>query len=279
METVSGAKYVLKGHSNTQNLKQQWEFFERIHSNKIVSFVRFPNGKKEITTGTKYSWTISPFIIGRKLNYESERDRIKAVRTIKLFHEQANQIRVKNMVRKQLFYKRWITRMDRFKETSEIFEKHGYNYLFQDIMLMMKKYLEVVSNYPWYKDQLNAERKGSWVHGDVASHNFIQNESTYLIDFDLLQCTAQIYDYIQLGQRFLPCINWDIDKLVAYNMVEDYDLERYIFSVFVPSDLMREWMHYLMKKRTISIESYLRKMDLEWAQRKNFLLHAQNIIK
>ncbi|WP_010098990.1 phosphotransferase [Ornithinibacillus scapharcae] len=279
IETESGSKYILKGHSNAQNVKQQWEFFDRVHSSKIISFVRFPNGKREITTGTNYSWTLSPFVIGRKLNYESENDRKKAVETIKFFHEQANQVFVKNMVRKQLFYQRWMNRMERFKATKEIFEKYGYSYIYDEVMLMMKKYLDVVSDYPWYHDQIAAERNGSWVHGDIASHNFIQNESTYLIDFDLLQCTVQMYDYIQLGQRFLPSIEWDLDTLVSYNMVEDQNLERYLYSVFVPSDLLREWMHFLMKKRTISIEDYLQKMEIEWSQRKKFLHQVRKTIK
>lgn len=279
VETASGEKYVLKGHSNAINVRQQWEFFDQSRSNKIVSFIRFPNGKREITTGTKYSWTISPYQIGRKLNYDLEIDRKKAVQTIKVFHEHSKQIFVTNMIRKQLFYHRWLSRMDRFKQTREIFDKYGYLYLYDEVINMMNKYLTIVSEYPWYKDQVEAERNGCWVHGDVASHNFIQNESTFLIDFDLLQCTPQIYDFIQLGQRFLPSINWDLDKLLAYQMVEDHNLERFLYSVFVPSDVIREWMHYLKNKRTISIEEYIKQMEMEWMQRRNFLQQTRNMLR
>jgi hypothetical protein len=274
-----GDKYVLKGHSNQMNMKQQWEFFERSKSRYIVPFVRFPNGKKEITTGTNYYWTISPYVSGRKLNYEVAEDRRKAVKAIQRFHKESNQIFVKNIVKKPLFYKRWNARLHKFMETEPVFRKYGYFSLYEDIVLTMEKYLEIVSNYPWYRDQLNAERNGLWVHGDVASHNFIQNERTFLIDFDLLQCTNQIYDYIQLGQRFLPSLKWDLEKLLSYSMVRDELLERYLYSVFIPSDLLREWLHFLTRKRKLSTVEYLQNMEEEWVSRKVFLSKSNKLLK
>ena len=278
IEASSGDKYVLKGHSNTSNMRQQWDFFERIRSKGVVPFVRYPNGKKEISTGTNFSWTLAPYVSGRKLNYEVEEDRRRAVVFLKKFHADASQIFVKNMLRKQLFYKRWHARLYKFSETEQIFERNGYKALYNDIILLMKKYLEIVENYPWYKDQLNAERNGLWVHGDVASHNFIQNEKTFIIDFDLLHCSPQIYDYIQLGQRFLPHINWDVESLLGYNMVEDGELDKYLNSIFIPSDLIREWLHFLTRKRLVSVEDYMEKMEIEWIKRKEFLYKSKLIL-
>jgi hypothetical protein len=275
IEDASGEKYVLKGHSNTSNMRQQWEFFDRIQSRNVVPFVRYPNGKKEITTGTNYSWTISPYVSGRKLNYQTVEDRKRVMILLKKFHAEANQIFVRKLLRKQPFYKRWHARLYRFLETEQIFERNGYLTLFNDISYMMKKYLEIVESYSWYKDQLDAERKGLWVHGDVASHNFIQNGKTYMIDFDLLHCTPQIYDYIQLGQRFLPHINWDLEQLIGYEMVEDDELEKFINSVFIPSDLVREWLHFLTRKRRVSIADYMKTMEIEWISRKDFLNKAR----
>lgn len=279
IETISGNKYVLKGHSNVINLKQQWDFFDSFHSKEIVPFVRYPNGKNEISTGTNYYWTISPYITGRKLNYQSEVDRQRAVKTIKKFHTAASQIYVHNMVKKSLFIKRWQARLYKFIETEQLFEKEGFLYLYHDIIFLMKRYLEIVSRYPWYKEQLHAETNGTWVHGDVASHNFIQNEKTYMIDFDLLQCTFQDYDYIQLGQRFLPHINWDVEKLLSYKMVNEESLERFLITVFIPSDMLREWLHFLTGKRRISVESYLQTMEQEWIKRKDFLNDSKRLLK
>ncbi|WP_042146144.1 phosphotransferase [Paucisalibacillus sp. EB02] len=278
IETASGEKFVLKGHSNTSNMRQQWEFFERIHSKNVVPFVRYPNGKKEISTGTNYSWTISSYVSGRKLNYEAAEDRKRAINLLKKFHAEATQVFVRNLLRKQPFYKRWHARHYKFLETEQIFERNGYLTLFNDISFMMKKYLEIVESYHWYKEQLDAERNGLWVHGDVASHNFIQNGKTYMIDFDLLHCTPQIYDYIQLGQRFLPHVNWDIEQLVGYKMVKDEELEKYINSVFVPSDLVREWLHFLTRKRRVSVEDYMETMEMEWISRKEFLNKSKLIL-
>ncbi|MEN2765867.1 phosphotransferase [Ornithinibacillus xuwenensis] len=279
IEENTGRKLILKGHSNEINMKQQWEFFESIRSKEIVPFLRFPNGKKEITTGTNYFWTISPYVSGRKLNYKYQEDRKRAIDTLKKFHQKAQEIHVKNMVRKQLFYKRWTIRLNKFKETEHIFYKYRFEKLFNDITSTMSQYIDIVSRYPWFQEQLDAERKGIWVHGDVASHNFIQNEHTFIIDFDLLQSTSQIYDYIQLGQRFLPFIDWDAEKLLAYNVVTDVDVEKYLLSVFIPSDLLREWLHFLNRSIPNNLYTYLQSLEEEWIKRKKFLNMSKIMVK
>ncbi|HAM81415.1 phosphotransferase [Ornithinibacillus bavariensis] len=279
LEANTGKQYILKGHSNLLNMRQQWDFFNKAKSKSIVPFVRFPNGKKEILTGTNYGWTISPYITGRKLNYQHPGDRLLAVSTIKKFHQDAKNITVKNPIKKQLFYRRWHVRLNKFLETEYIFQKYGYENLFRDIVWMMNRYLDIVSTYSWNHDQKEAEIEGRWVHGDVASHNFIHNERTVLIDFDLLHCTTQLYDFIQLGQRFLPNINWKLDRLLQYNMASERELAKFLYSVFIPSDVLREWMHYLKSKRRLSVSSYLQTMEEEWIKRKEFLNTSKVMLK
>jgi hypothetical protein len=279
LEADSEKQYILKGHSNVLNMKQQWDFFDKIKSKSIVPFVRFPNGKKDITTGTNYSWTLSPYISGRKLNYLHHHDRVLAVNTLKQFHRDASQIRIKKLIKKQLFYKRWHVRLNKFLETEFIFQKYGYMNLYRDITQLMTYYLDIVSSYSWHVDQVDAERNGKWVHGDVASHNFIHNGKTLLIDFDLLHCTTQLYDFIQLGQRFLPSIEWKLERLLQYRMVSDRDLERFLYAIFIPSDVIREWLHYLKSKRRLSVESYLQTMEAEWTKRKEFLNDSKVMLK
>ncbi|WP_047979712.1 phosphotransferase [Ornithinibacillus contaminans] len=279
LEASTGECYILKGHLDAANMKQQWDFFEAIRSPVIVPFVRFPNGKKEISIGTNYYWTISPYIPGRKLSYQIEEDRERAVRAVKQFHHHASGIYLHNTLKKPLFYKRWQSRLYKLKETEAIFHQYGYSTLFDDILLTMKESIEIVSGFPWYQDQLEAEQKGMWVHGDVASHNFIQNERSFIIDFDLLHCTTPLYDYIQLGQRFLPTIDWDVEQLLAYDMIDDEKLEQFLYSVFIPSDLVREWLHFLSKRGLTSVESYLQTMEMEWIQRKKFLTNSKIMVK
>lgn len=279
IEEMNGNKYILKGHSNEQAMKQQWQFFDQINARAVVGFVHFPNGKRKITAGTKYYWTISPYIAGRKLLFQRKEDRQNAVDTVKDFHSNAQHIYVKNPIKKQLFYKRWNMRLYKFSLTEHIFKEYGYSSLFHDITQTMKMYVSIVSNYAWYKDQLEAERKGEWVHGDVASHNFIKNSQTYLIDFDLLQCTTKLYDYIQLGQRFLPHINWDVHQLLNYQMVDESDLERFLYSVFIPSDLLREWLHFLNRGTRTGAKDYLETMEDEWINRKKFLNMSKIVVK
>src|SRR5690625_6671391 len=98
--------------------------------------------------------------------------------------------------------------------------------------------LKLEAKLSWEKDEKEARLNGEWVHGDVASHNFIQNEQTFMIDFDLLRCGSQLYDYIQLGQRCLPHINWDIGDLLAYDMVSERDVRKWLSAIIMPSDVI-----------------------------------------
>ncbi|MFD2046206.1 phosphotransferase [Ornithinibacillus salinisoli] len=273
-------RYILKRHSNKKNITQQWEFFSKINAEMITPFVRFPNGRKIISDENHFYWTLTPFIQGRKLNYISPIDRKTAVQTLRNFHRNASEVFVENRVNKQLFYLRWYNRLQTFKKTEYLFLKFGYENLYKDITKKTEQSIQLVATYPWKLIQRQAEESGIWVHGDVASHNFIQNERTYLIDFDLLLCTSQIYDYIQLGQRFLPYVNWDIDQLLTYRMVEDSDVPIWLMAIAIPSDVLREWLHYLSHQRSDrSIDNYLTEMEKNWMKRKDFVKMAKLVVK
>ncbi|SET82775.1 hypothetical protein SAMN05216389_13411 [Oceanobacillus limi] len=279
VKTIANEKFIVKSHHNKNNVYQQWSFFKRNNGNMIAPFVRFPNSSKFLIDENSY-WTITPYIPGRKLNYKNPEDRIEAVNTLHAFHETATAIYINRHVKKQLFYLRWYNRLQMFKKTEYIFAKFGYVGLYKDIIQTTERQIQLVSHFPWKRIQRKAEEKGVWVHGDVAAHNFIKNDKTYLIDFDLLYCTTQLYDFIQLGQRFLPYINWDIDKLLAYRMVREKELSPWILSLSIPSDVLREWIHFLRRHRSeSSISAYLEELSESWSKRTNFLKTAVKMVK
>ncbi|WP_234982545.1 phosphotransferase [Ornithinibacillus halophilus] len=279
IETHNGKKYILKRHHKMKTVTQQWEFFQKVNSQHLTPFLSFPNNK-EILIGENGYWTISPYRNGRKLYYSNPDDRLKALRTIQDFHKEATSIYVNQPIKRKLFYERWYNRLQRFKQTESLFTSYGYPNLFKDISRHTEYYIIQISKYPWQQYQKQAINDGNWVHGDVASHNFILNdEKVWLIDFDLLQNTDQIYDYIQLGQRFLPYINWDVNQLLAYEMVPDKDVKRWLLSVYIPSDLIREWLFYLSKPSKKPIKEFLKDVEMQWLKRKIFLKNAKSVIK
>ncbi|WP_188453522.1 phosphotransferase [Virgibacillus oceani] len=278
VETETGSKFILKKHSKKVVVDQQWEFFANGRSSVVIPFIRFPNGKKFLVTSEHY-WTIAPFVEGIKLNYGLISDRKACITTLRSFHDNAQGIKVSNPIKRKLFYNRWYNRLQSFKRTNEYFVKNGFESLFTDIVQTTETQLLIVSELPWRKLEQKAEQQHSWIHGDVASHNFIRNNNIYLIDFDLLAQSPIIYDYIQLAQRFLPHLDWDLEALLAYQMVEENQFKNWILAMAVPSDVLREWLHYLSGSSPMPIHHYLTDMEKEWIKRQEFLKNAKSMLK
>lgn len=278
VKTIENKTWIVKRHRHFKSVQQQWHFFEQLMFAPIVSFTVFPNGKKILFDGHDY-WTLSPFMSGRSLKYKDDQDRKAAVKTMQRFHAAAKGIHVHNRVKKPTTPVRWHHRLLAFKQTKFMFDDYGYLHLYNDIVDVAETYLQLLSRFPWSMYESEAKSSGTWIHGDVASHNFIHGDQTCLIDFDLLTCTDQIYDYIQLGQRFLPYINWDLNQLLTYDMVDEADLDKWLFAICIPADVMREWLYYLSKNPVRSPKKYLVKMEEAWTERKLFLRNVQSMLK
>lgn len=278
VETTSEDTLILKLHQKLDVIKQQWDFFKQIQASTVVSFQRYPNGRKVIADG-HYYWTIAPFIKGKKLQYKNKKDRVAAVETLHDFHDKAKHIHVSHPIKKDLFFVRWAHRLEAFKKTEDLFNEYGFELLYKDIIRTMTLHLQLVAQLSWDADEKEAQMNGKWVHGDVASHNFIRNSQTNLIDFDLLTCGSQLYDYIQLGQRLLPYIDWDFDELLTYQMVAERDIKKWLSAIFIPSDIIREWLYFLSQGSSSSIKQYLSKMEKTWIKRHFFLKNAKSMLK
>lgn len=278
IKTSQEERFVLKEHRRKDMVEQQWAFFERMNSSNAVPFKPFPNGKRIIEDKNNY-WTIAPFIRGEKLNYNKKTDRQKAVGALRVFHRKATGIYVQQPVYRDMFIIRWFHRLNLFKQTEHLFAKHGFKSLYKDIVQIMVTQLRYLEQFPWHFFEKEALQRGCWIHGDTASHNFIKNRQVYMIDFDLLHCTTQLYDYIQLGQRFLPYLNWDLDKLLSYGMAEEKDLKPWVSAILIPSDLLREWLYFLKSGSSTPIVEYLNKMKESMANRVSFLKKSKSVLK
>lgn len=175
LRTDSDESFILKKHRSRNRVQQQWDFFEEKPSTVVVPFHSFPNGRKYLYTGGNY-WTISPYKAGSKLNYKVERDRMTAVKTLKQFHREASGVKIPYPLKKEKFYLRWYNRLESFKKTEEIFEKFGYETLYMDIVQTTDRALRFISRFPWERIEKEGEYHGKWIHGDVASHNFIRGK-------------------------------------------------------------------------------------------------------
>lgn len=280
LETNNKEELILKKHHKQENVRQQWDFFQKLPSSNAVRFIRFPNGKKAIF-GYDTWWTIAPYVSGKKLYYKNAVDRTEAVKALKHFHHDAVSINITSPLKRENMLICWYWRLLAFKKTKDLFKENGFAHLYKDIVQMTSAQLKSATQFPWERYEEEALKNGLWTHGDVASHNFIRGKGTYLIDFDLLQSTAQIYDHIQLAQRFLPHLNWDLEKLLAYDMVKNKEVKPWLYAVFIPSDLMREWFYFMSgaKREPSDVNKYMTNMEKEWQKRHDFLKNTKTMLK
>lgn len=279
LETVNEKKIILKAHKHKGNLLQQWYFFQQLNTSIVVPFIHYPNGSKWIQDREDYLWTISPFIEGRSLHYAYDNDRNAVVMALKLFHQQASQLHTDQIVKKEVMFRKWYYRLLQFKQTEVLFTEFGYQSLYRDIVHITVTYLKTINTIPWHILHRRAREKGTWIHGDVAAHNFIQNEQLHMIDFDLLACAPQLYDYIQLGQRFLPYLDWEMDRLLAYEMVDETELPIWLLAICIPSDVMREILYLLPKNKTSKLPAFFEKLEDDWIKRKSFIRTVELMVK
>ncbi|WP_186576286.1 phosphotransferase [Aquibacillus kalidii] len=275
IQTNAGSKYILKGKKTKEIIDQQWAFFEQYQDRKVIQYSRFPNNKKVIE-GFGYYWTWTPYMKGEALNYDSSVDREDAFNSLQHFHDCAKGIKVDDpLLLKPPLYMKGITRLSKLDKTKSIFEKNGFSELYSDLNSLIQNQLEIFTNLDWYQIEKNAVDNNSWIHGDVAAHNFIRTDEQeiYLIDLDLLTLAPPIYDYIQLGQRFLPFLNWDINQLLKYAHTDNEEsLKTWLLGISVPTDLVREWWLFLKRQSSNEeINRYLKQFSYEVSKRIQFV--------
>lgn len=280
VETVYNGPLLLKAHKNEKNVLQQWDFFTKINLKRscTIPFIPFPNGNKVIKCKT-YAWTISPYLSGKRITYQSSKERAEVVTALKKFHVNATGIYLRPMNKPPLMVEKWFNRLKVFKKTEYLFIENGFETLYMDIVHLTEKYLHQIVRLPWSVEEIKAIKRGTWIHGDVASHNFLINDKVHLIDFDLLDCKPQIYDLIQLSQRFLPYLKWDLDNLLSYDMFASEDKKMWLLGTLLPTDVIREWIHFISHKSTHSIQYYLKELDIKWGKRKYFSQCADTMLK
>lgn len=281
IQTINDNLLLLKAHRQEGSVLQQWSFFDGINFKKThaVPFKVFPNERKSIKC-SRFVWTLSPYVAGERVTYHSDEERQRVVAVLQKFHKYATGITIKPINKRPVITDRWNKRLNLFKKTEYIFIENGFENLYLDIVQLTERYFRHLTRFPWTNYEKEAEMGGAWIHGDVASHNFIKkkDKEIYLIDFDLLASKPQIYDFIQLGQRFLPYINWNLDKLMSYEMVTSGNLRSWLIGILFPSDVIREWMYAISHTSQIDIQNYLREMELSWVKRKRFSHRADTML-
>lgn len=264
--------YILKRYYSMPIVQQQWDFFERIENPGIVAFVPFPNGERFICGDHGDIYTLAPCMNGSSLSYTNEKDRRASHDLLNQFQQSSLGIKLNSMIPKPPIYMKWKKRLHTFSAFFSIFEAFGQRELFHAIMQKSYAILGEVEQLDWRMIEEGAVQKGSWIHGDVASHNFIrEGTQVKLIDLDLLGQSPLVYDWIQLAQRWMEHVEpRELLQFKGFQQCSENPL--WFYGVQYPSDVMREWISF-MRAKPSQEETYhfLTKMTREWTRRESFV--------
>ncbi|MFD1018891.1 phosphotransferase [Thalassobacillus hwangdonensis] len=266
--------FALKAYSNPAKLEQQHLFFKEWEASSSYGAapIAFPNGLRYVEDG-KDHWGLFEWIDGEALNFRYKRDRQEALKFLYAFHTSCRGT-TKPIIQRSPLYIKFERRAEVFNDTRPLFRNLGREHLYEDIAEVCDITLRAFRNENWKGIHEKAHTEKSWIHGDVAHHNFIRTDTgeIKLIDFDLLQMGPEVYEFIQLGQRYLHHIDHSWSKLTS--LFRDVpNKKQWLKGLLVPSDFMREWIHL-----TRRFKDDYRRMDAElveyeqmWQERKRFV--------
>lgn len=92
------------------------------------------------------------------------------------------------------------------------------------------------------------------LHGDVAHHNFIRDDSNqlFLIDFDLISIGQKEYDYLQYANRILPTLDWELNEMEKFPQLKELTTSNQsLYALSYPTDVFREWNRCIRERTYI----------------------------
>lgn len=298
-------RYVVKFFQDESVLNWQEKCLVQLANKQtkgIVPFIPNTYGTCVNVAGGKW-YTVMPFIPGKTINQQNEKDVINSFKLLSYFHKQGYGIYGKSQVipfRSKIMEK-WRNRLHVFTETMEQLKQYGPQHMggiAQHIQGMAPEAIQ------WAHYSLNhlsevylvyLEEQAQWgrqvAHLDVASHNFLVIEplSYYLIDYNLINYAPPVLDVVQFLYDVLPYYGWSFEfAMYAVQQYEEYTLHQKIERKFLcllliyPYDLFREWIGVWKRKEGFHPEQiyhHFQQMSERWHNRQKFVKDCMAMLK
>lgn len=278
---VNGDPRILKGYRKPQTLQQQIDFFNLWEGAENIAARPLPFHHQDFTKSKLgCDWGLFEWVRGKHADFEKQSDREAALRVLQKFHKLTKSVTMVSVPKDPLYVK-WEKRLEQFSVTRDVFFDYGRRKTYEEIYECMAKQLEAFSGHPWGEIEEKAWDNHEWLHGDVAHHNFLidRKKKIKLIDFDLLHTGPHLYDYIQLGQRFLPHTEENPEILFElFKHVKDQKI--WLQGLHVPADILREWLYGYRRgiRGEATFSRQLRKVEKAWSSRKKFVRSTENMV-
>ncbi|WP_181833023.1 phosphotransferase [Bacillus taeanensis] len=279
VDTKNGS-YILKRYSTKNALLLQIALSKYLSKkNIIIPFKAFPDGQFFIEENGY--WGIMPYIEGTPLNFKHLKDQQEGLNQLHLFHKETLSMCFSIQTPRFSLFSYWKKRYETFQESIYSVNMEMRLKAIADELLRWGKF--ALQRLPlYYLKQLEQKAcfEHQWVHGDVASHNFlrIKDQSVLLLDCDLLAEAPIEYDYLQYLNRIMPYYKW---KIPALNKLENNEIQSllekawFYLALIYPTDLYREWNRYFRCKERQS-PLFIQDMEMKFYMRYSTIMELMN---
>lgn len=256
---------------------------------ETLEYICATDGRAVVPFEGKYYVAIKP-IQGRDAQYDDLRDVTRTVRCLAEFHRRAKGIVGGPVAKTEAapLIDKWENRLQRFSKAIEnIQQMRRVGNLEKKIVRLSpfvlaeaEAALDVARRSPLIEEYERAVEEQAVAHRDLASHNFLIGEKTYLIDYDTAIYDTPLVDLAQMIDRTLDQQKWSLDCF--YHMMEQYRQisplsdEQYALVYLLlryPDNFMREVVGLYESKQPFlskKIDAYLMMIMKLWPQRIRF---------
>ncbi|RKD23915.1 hypothetical protein BEP19_05670 [Ammoniphilus oxalaticus] len=254
-------------------------------------------GRSVVPFNGSYFVAIRP-IMGRDAKYDDVYDVMRTVHCLGEYHRHAKGIEGGPSLETKAapIIEKWENRLERFLLVTQKLQSSRSVGNLEKRIIRISPYilaearaaLDMARRSPIVEEYQAALASRAVAHRDLASHNFLIGDKTFLIDYDTAMYDTPLIDLIQMIDRTLDQQKWQFDCF--YRMMEQYQLsvpltEQQYALVYLllryPDNFMREVIGlYEGKRRFVSkkIDAYLTMIIKQWSQRMNFFRGSQHFL-
>lgn len=272
---TSRSPIILKGFRELKKLKVQEAFTSSLQKSGFNATYRFyPALKPFYFQGVYYACMeyIEPSSV--PFHFSQKADRLEGIELLSKFHTVTKQLAPSfgNWLPKTDTSRKWQNRREEFSKNKEVVSRYISKEVIEDYILWSEYSLDGLSRN---ENKMDVDHH-SVLHGDVAHHNFLREDSgkLFLIDFDLIGIGSPFHDLLQYANRILPFLDWKMSALAEINQFHQWiENDAFLYGLLYPADVLREWNRLLRNERRLDFSTTARLVEMtlgQFPQRKKF---------
>ncbi|GAA0354919.1 phosphotransferase [Bacillus horti] len=303
---AAGQKYVIKLFSNVEDLKWQSKCIKQLEERQTKGIIPFHDnlqGTSVNKLNDTTAFAMFPYVNGRALDFNIYEELRNGIGLLSHFHQKGQDIYggKQRTLSKSFAKERIKTRLDLFKESIQGLNR-GKKKSSLGLFSLLQRFEEDVTDWAdWFFTHLpeyellqlerQAQQNRQIVHFDLAPHNFLyaEEDSYYLLDYDLIQYSPVILDLSQYIHRSLLHYDWSID--VVHLLLTEYQKELKLSSeevrllpyfLLYPHDIIREWLGVWKQQSGFQVRNVIdlfQQLENTWDARRKFVRACQAMVK